>query len=355
MKPNRLISVLVILTTLITHTAAQNINCSVRRAFAARKGSALQFTNKYGDVNIITTKDDSLTVCATITIIQDNPVLVQKNIKLISINIDDKMDTVYVSTLYDKKFFSEELRSGRKSFSTDYLIKLPDYVKVNVKNEFGNISIDELSGPVNIRLSQGSLNAKNLTRGNVKPVNSVYADHAKIIIDNSNWMIMNLINCPSVDIGKAQALSLNSMISKIKIGEISSMVSISKSDNITIRSVNNLVAEGTYSTYDIGSINGQLKSVIRYGILKIRDLKKDFSGIDITSDHSQISVRPAYEASFKADISVSDGGVELPSEKYPSITKTAGPSSVSFIGFAGNDKNPKSIKIRATAGKISLE
>lgn len=356
MKPNRLISVLVIFTTLITCSAAQNITCNVKRAFVVRNGSALKFSNKYGDVNIITTKDDSLTVCATITIIQDNPGLVQKNMKLISINIEDKMDTIYVSTLYDKKFFSEELRSGRKTFSTDYLIKMPEHVGVSIKNEFGNISIDELSGLVNIRLSQGSLIAKKLTRGNSKPVNSVYADHAKIIIDNSSWMIMNIINCPSVDITKAQALSLNSTISKINIGEISSMVSISKSDNITIRSVNNLVAEGTYSTYDVGSISGQLKSVNSYGTLKIGDLKKNFTGIDITSDHSQITVRPANEASFKADISVTDGSIELQSDKYPLITKTLGPSSVSFIGFAGNDKNPKStIKIRATSGKISLE
>jgi hypothetical protein len=356
MKPNRLISVLVIFTTLITSSAAQNINCNVRRAFAVKKGSALQFANKYGDVNIITTKDDSLTVCATITIIQDNPALVQKNLKLISIGIEDKMDTIYVSTVYDKKFFSEELRTGRKSFSTDYLIKLPEYLKVSIKDEFGNISLDELSGPVNIRLSQGSLNAKKLTRGNVKPVNSVYADHAKIIIDNSNWMIMNLISCPSIEIGKAQALSINSTNSKINIGELSSLVSISKSDNITTRSINNFVAEGTYSTFEIGSLNGQLKSVISYGILKLRDVKKNFTGIDITSDNSQISVRPGIDASFKADISTSDGSVELPSGKYPLITKTAGPTSVSFIGFAGNDKNPKStIKIRATNGKVVLE
>ncbi len=356
MKPNRIISVLVLLTAMITWSSAQNISCNVKKSFTVNRGSAIQLVNKYGDVNVINTKDDSMTVCATITIIQDNQELVMKNLKLITINIEKVKDTIYVSTLYDKKFFSEELRSGRKSFSTDYLIRLPEYVNVRIRDEFGNISIDELSGPVDIRLSQGNLNVKKLTRGNLKPVNSVFTDHGKIMIDELNWMIMNLTNCPSVEIEKAQALNLNSTISKISIGEISSLVSNSKSDNYRIRSINNIVSEGTYSTFEIGRLNGQMKSMIRYGSIKISDLNNNFALIDITSDHSQIFVRPGIDASFKADITNSDGVIDLPADKYPAIVKTGGSSSASFIGFAGKNKDPKSlIKIRATSGKVALE
>lgn len=356
MIPNRIISVLVIFTSLLTCSAGQNTTCNVKRAFVVNKGSAIQLTNKYGDVNIITTKNDSLSVCATISIIQDNQVLVLKNMKLITINIQKIKDTVYISTSYDRKFFSEESRKGRKSFSTDYLIKLPAYMTTGIKNEFGNISVDDLSGSLDVRLSQGSLDAKKLTRGNSNPVNYIYADHSKIVIENINWMIMNLVNCPSVEIEKAQALNLKSTVSKISIGEISSLVSNSKSDNIKMRSVNNVVADGIYSTYEIGILNGQIKSSIRYGAIKISELNKSFTTLDITSDHSLISLRSDPEASFKADISMSDGIFEISSVKYPGIFKASGTTSDSYIGLAGNNKDTKSlIKIRATGGKITLD
>ena len=38
---------------------------------------------------------------------------------------------------------------------------------LNLTNEFGNVLLDELSGTLNVRLSQGILSAKKLTRGNI--------------------------------------------------------------------------------------------------------------------------------------------------------------------------------------------
>ena len=182
---------------------------------------------------------------------QDDENLVRKSMKLITISADKSKDTIYVSTLYDKQFFSESVRNGRKSFSVDYLIKLPAYLDLNITDEFGNVSIEELSGTLNVRLSQGILSARRLKKGNVKPISSIYADHVKVIIDEVNWMIMTLYNCPSVNIGKGQALMITSSISKIKMEEISSLVADSKSDNYNIQSINNFISESTYSTFEI--------------------------------------------------------------------------------------------------------
>ena len=67
---------------------------------------------------------------------------------------------------------------------------------------------------------------------------------------------------------------MTSAISKIKIGEISSLVSNSKSDTYTIKSINNLISESTYSAFEIGKLNGQLKSKALYGSINISDIDK---------------------------------------------------------------------------------
>jgi hypothetical protein len=356
MKPFREFSALCILVLISATLTAQNDNCNIKKTYPVRRGSTLRLSNKYGDVNIITGKNDSLLICSTITIVQDNKDLVLKNMNLISINIDKLKDTVSIATLYDKKFFSESYREGRKSFSVDYFITMPVYMDLRIVNEFGNLLIDELSGPLNVRLSQGMLSAKKLTRGNDKPINTIFVDHGKVSIDDANWMTITVLNCPSVNIEKARALMMTSVISKIRIGEINSLVSNSKSDSYNINSVNNIVSESTYSEYEIGRLDGQLRSKAIYGSISVSDLNKGFSSIDIASSQSLISLSTGQGVSFNANVNATDAMVAFPAAKYPLIKRTENNFSTALNGSVGPDKNSKSsIKISATGGKVSIQ
>jgi hypothetical protein len=81
---------------LVTPLSAQSYDCYFKRSFSSNEGTLITLANKYGDINLITSKDDSISVCATISIEQDNIQLVQKSMKLISINISRLKDTVSV-------------------------------------------------------------------------------------------------------------------------------------------------------------------------------------------------------------------------------------------------------------------
>ena len=153
---------------LAANLSAQINNCIFNKTLPVKKGTTLKLSNKYGDINCMTGKDDSLSICATVTIMQDDETLLSKNMKLINISFEKLNDTIRISTQYDKKFFSETARAGRKSFSVDYLIKMPAYIDLKIGNEFGNISLDEVSGNVNIRLSQGQLRAKTADKRKCK-------------------------------------------------------------------------------------------------------------------------------------------------------------------------------------------
>lgn len=160
MKLYKRMSGLLILVSITATLSAQNNNCYIKKTFPVKKGTSLRLSNKFGDVNVIKVKDDSLFVCATITIVQDNKNLVQKSMKQITISMDKIKDTISVSSFYDKKFFSEEYREDRQSFSVDYFVKLPDYMDLIIANEFGNVSLEELSGTLKVRLSHGILSVR---------------------------------------------------------------------------------------------------------------------------------------------------------------------------------------------------
>ncbi len=356
MKLYRIISGLFILILFTFALSAQDYNCSIRKSFPVKSGNALRLSNKYGDVNLITGKEDSLIICSTITIIQEDKYLLMKSMKFVTANIEKLRDTINVATIYDKKFFNEETRQGRTSFSVDYLIKVPVYMDIRIVNEFGNVSVEELSGSLNIRLSQGILSIKKLSRGNIKPINTVYVDHGKVTIDESDWMTLTLQNCPSVNLGKAKALNLTSVISKIYIEDVNSLVNNSKSDSYSISSVNNMVSESTYSEYEIGNLNNMLSSKITYGSVRIHEINKNFSGINITSTQARVTLLTGQSISFLTDINVNDAQTDFPSGKFPQIIKTVADNSTNLIGIAGPDRQTKSlIKIRATGGRVIIE
>jgi len=335
---------------------AQNSNCIFNKTVPVKKGITLRVNNKYGDINLINCKTDSLYICATITINQDNEELRQRNIKLVNISFGVNNDTLQLATQYDRKFFTETNREGRKSFSVDYLIKLPAYADLKLVNEFGNISMEDISGTVALRLSQGNLTARRLSRGNQKPVSSIYADHAKINIDSLNWMSLTAYNCQSVEIGKAQALIINSVISRIRLGETGSAIIDSKSDSYNIASINNLNSQSSYSTIDAVRLSGQVRSKATYGSINISEIAKGFGNIEITASQSKISLNPGPGTSYRTDIAAIDASVDFPAAKYQDMKRTDSNNSTYILGTAGSEADPKSmIKIRVTGGSLTFK
>jgi hypothetical protein len=355
MKLIRKISGLLIIIMLTTSLTAQTPGCIIKKIYPADIGTSLYLANKFGDVNILTIQGDSLTICATITIDQNDKELLEKSIKLIDINIDKVKDSISISTSFDRKFFSQTYRQGRKRFTVNYIIETPDFVNVRIINEFGNISVDELSGSVYIKLSQGVLTIKNLTRGNIKPINQISIDHSTLIINKLNWTSLNVANCPSIYIENGQAILMDSEFSKIEMGNVSSLVANTKSDSYSISSIKNLVSESIYSTFELGSLTGQFKSLASFGSINISNLNREFSMINMTLKHTPIIIKTDKEISFQTDIAGTNSPVDFRFENEPGITKTVINNLSTYKGVVGEDKKTNSIiKIRSVFGAVSI-
>ena len=338
-----------------TTLSAQNQDCYIKKSYPSRPGTTLRISSKYGNVNFIAAKSDSISICATVTIEHDNSELVRKSLNLISVKIDKVNDTVSVLTIIDKKFFSETYRLGRKSFSVDMMIRAPSYINIDIINEFGNVTADDISGRFNVRLSYGLLSATKISRGYISPVNSVNVDNGKIFLDGINWMSATIRNCSSAEIGKAQALMIKSDFSKIRIKSVNSMIADSKSDIYRIDTLKNLVSESIYTSINILKFSGKMLSNVTYGSINIDELLNDFSDIDITSVNAPISIAPEKGVSFRTDIVVTNAALDFPLKDEPGIVKNDSNNSTSCNGIYGNNKMTESlIKIRSTAGKVTL-
>jgi len=356
MKVIRKLTGLFLLSTIAGVLQAQNTDCIVRKSFFAREGTYLRISNKFGDINIITSKDDSISVCAIITIKQDDEELLQKSISLIKIDIDKSKDTVDIQTVFDEKFFSPSYRKGRSGFSVDYAISVPAGTNLAIKNAFGDVVLDQISGIVNAKLSQGDFRASKLTRGNLKPVSSLYFENGKVSIEEANWLTMTTRHCQSVKIGRVKALLMTSEFSKLTIGELSSLVCNSKSDSYEITAVKNLIAESYYTAFEIGQLSGQLRARTSYGTISVSELLKDFTIIDVTSSHTPFKIVTQKGASFKTDITVTNTLLYFPFEVNPMVKRSTEKNATTITGVAGSNRDTQSlIKIKADFGTLEIK
>jgi hypothetical protein len=339
-----------------TSLQAQVNGCYLKKSYRANEGFKLAVMNKFGDINILTTNKDSLFICATINIEQEDKSLSSKSLDLINLNIIDSNDSIAVSTKYDKDFFTPKYSKGRKSFRVDYTIQLPVYANIYLTNSFGNISIEDCSGYLNLKLSQGLLLIKNLSRGNVKPFNSVTVFNTDVNIIKANWLSLNLRNCQSVKIGDVQALLISSEVSKINIEKVNSLVAESKSDNYQINSISNMDSESTYSSFTIESCGGILSSKSVLGSLSVAKLRKDFNSLNITATHSLVDIQTEEGISFNTDISATNNPVEFAFDEDPGINRTVNNLLVTIKGVAGENKQTNSLmKITTTLGKLVIK
>jgi hypothetical protein len=346
---------LLIITIFTSSLSAQTADCSIKKSFPAPQGTNLRIFNKYGDIKFISNNSDSVAVCASISIEQENKELELKNMKFITVTIQKLNDTVTVTTNFDKSFFAETYRKDRKSFSVDILIKAPRFINADITNEFGNITAEEFSGKIKVRLSYGVVSLLKLTRGNNNPLNSINIDNGKVNIADVNWLSATIHNCTSVDIGKVQALLIESEFSKIRIGSVSSVVADSKSDIYTIDDLKNIMSESLYTSLKIDRFYGKMLSRLNYGSLSIASIQKDFGNIDIKSANASLEISTGNAVSFRPDIVSTGTTVSLGTKYQPGIIRKEGKNSVSFTGIYGdNPKTESVIRIRSESGKVTI-
>src|SRR5450759_3488553 len=162
-----------------------------------------------------------------------------------------------------------------------------DVYKRQLSNKYGDTDIDELHGLVNLDIKYGNLTAGKLTRGNVKPLNTLNLSYGKGTIDETGWLNLTERYVGSMDITKSQAILLDSKYSKISLGEASSMVGESKYDNIKIENIKNLVLENGYTEVNIGELTKKLTYNGSYGSFSIDRIPAGFESIDVETHYME--------------------------------------------------------------------
>ncbi|MBN1158730.1 MAG: hypothetical protein JXA61_05065 [Bacteroidales bacterium] len=265
----------------------------VKRVFPISNAAAIDITNKYGMVQVITWDKDSVSVIIDLYIKARDNKRLEKLKKDIEFDFRSGQYFLIIRTIIgdgSSDIIQDIVDIASTYFTTsttvtiDYTVYIPDYSPLKIENKFGDVYIDDLKGNLNLDLSYGELKA-NLLNGKTEislssgdaDVNEITdgqisVSYSDIRINSTERMIMDS-RSSVVSIDRAVDLRLNSRRDKVFLGETGT-----------------LSGESYFTDFKISTLNSVLNYRAQYGNMLLENIRTSFTAVNLTSDYADLEL-----------------------------------------------------------------
>ena len=167
---------------------------------------------------------------------------------------------------------------------------------VVLQNKFGDIYMDDLSGQVDIKLSNGVLKANRL-EGN-----------SSIALSFANGMIKSLgsatmkLSYSDLVLSEVNQLDLNSKSSKLNVDKVNVLKINSRRDKLYFKEVEYFYGKSNFTQVWVYDFIRECDVYMKYGKLTIEHVQPDFTKIYVESDYTDITLYFDRETAFAFDI-----------------------------------------------------
>jgi hypothetical protein len=260
--------------------------------------------NYYGDL-IVTTEPNrkDISVDITIKLSERNEQRVQAYLDKITIELDQSPDHVQLKTIIDKKGCSFN------DLEIDYIIHMPQQVRVDLNNRYGNIVINQLHRASEIELHYGNMKIDELrdTDNNIK---LMYAD-LKL---NSAKSIDIHARYSDVSIDTADKMKGDFMYTDSKIENCEDFQLKTRYGDLHLERSRVVLVDAMYSDIELENVAEDLKITTRYGDLEVSNISKDFQGVEVDGMYSEIELSFESGSAFILSGDLSYAEMSLPSD-----------------------------------------
>jgi len=346
-----LIGVLLGLIPVLT-SAQDQVTKEYHEEYATADYSKLILENKYGNVDIQNWDSPKIKIDVIVKVKHSNEEKAQKMLDRINVKFSTEGKSVKAETVFEDRFKSN---SGNNEFDINYAVQIPKSLDLELRNKYGHAFLDELSGHAQIDIKYGKLTVNKLSRGQVKPLNTVSLAYASgSSIGECSWLKAN-IKYSSLDIEKAKAFVGYTSYMKLSIDEASSVVIEGKYDGYRFGKLSNLVVNCSYSNIEVDELSKKLEADTKYGSCKIEYLPPTFESVNIEGGYTGFKIGLDEKASYELDAETSYGRISF-HENGGKLSRIQESNKTAVYGRVGTDENPSaSVRVRTKYGGVKLD
>ena len=326
---------------------------TLNKEYTVNANAELVVDNSYGNVDIVTWNENRIVIEVVITTNGNDESKVEDKLKKINVEFSGNASRVSAKTTFGSRKNSSWSWWGKNNnikMEVNYTIKLPIGNSVDLNNDYGGISINELNGNARIdcdygQLNLGKLNAENnyLSFDYSKNSTIGYMRNGKISADYSSFLLE-----------KVGDLELDADYTKSEVQEANTINYNNDYGKMIVGSVKDLVGSGDYIPLRINTLTGNLNVNTDYGSVTIERVTS--SGGDITIDSEYARVKIGYDSGYNFDFIIDLTYASFSGENGLEILKQSKNNSrKSYSGYNGTKGSGNTININSDYGGVTLE
>ncbi|WP_248723125.1 hypothetical protein [Seonamhaeicola sp. ML3] len=324
---------------------------TINKEFNVNDNATLKINSNYGNLDVVTWKENTIAFEITITTSGNDEENVQEKLNGITVEFDTSPSLVSARTKFNNSKSNSWWNWNKKnkvSINVHYLVKIPITNNVDLNNDYGSINLDKLKGNAKISCDYGKVTAKELL-GDENSFNFDYSQNCyfeyikngKINADYSGFTI-----------SKTNTISINADYSNSKIEFAENVDYNCDYGSLKIDKVNTLNGNGDYLTLVIGDLYQNLYLKADYGVVKIAQINENTKNVSIGGDYVGIKLGYAPNYNFNFDINLDYAS--LNSSDLEFLSKNIESTSKHYTGYHGKPSSGNLIKINSDYGNVSL-
>ncbi len=270
------------------------------RKFKVAENTAVEVSNKYGKIHVITWEKDSVKVEVDLRISANNYQKMEKYRDNISFQFSSNRSLIEARTVFANQggiisdFVDAFIPSNQVTIN--YMVYVPSTINLKIENKFGDIYMDDFNGNLEIILSNGDLKANKLSgdplfvlNAGDGVINSIRK--GKVVVSYSDLRIKEMIDS-----------KIESRSSRITLDNARDISILSRRDKFDINTISDLSVDGYFTTLAIEELKKELKASMKYGSIMVDQIDDKFSLINIDSEYTDIDLIFDRTTSYNIDI-----------------------------------------------------
>lgn len=309
-------------------TVRADYSKKIHKAWGISKVKALSIDNKFGNINFVDNRDDSVTIDIFIEI-KDVPENKAESIA----NQIDFLFSLNDGILNAKTEFSDRFKSN-SDFNIIYTINIPIDRDLTVENKFGNVTLGDLKANGMFDIKYGNIYGQNLQAPGGSKI-KLELRYGNGTFESVNQLYANL-GYSKLNTGDMESAEFETQYSIVQSGNVGTMIAESKYDNYTLESTKELTVESKFTNWKVDLLKSKFAIETQYGDVDVNEVSKSFESIKVDNGYGNIKIGISPEASY-----------QLQSESYYCNVSFPNANIIKQI----EDNNHKTIK--ATIGKTN--
>lgn len=296
------------------------------KAYKVTSSTTVEIINKYGKVQVIPWKKDSVKIEVEVTLrsnSDDRLERIQNNVDFDFIHTPGFISAKTIigsrttSVWTDISTLTKTMFSNGSNMTINYVVHMPEKNKLIVENRYGDVFTGPMLGKVRIDLAHGDLKA------------TTYQENFELSLKYGNASIRSVesasmtLEYVDLNLESADKLFITSKAGEINIEEVNHIRLQARRGEYTVKKAKTLNGESLFTNIDFIQLQHKAVFECKYGNLNIHYIPADFNAVRLIVRYADIDLNFAEKSSYDIEVSHKNSTITFPKDKAILNTTTA--------------------------------